>query len=75
MRSQHFVGKKVTLQPNAAQLTALNDFAKRNGRFWKQKLQALWLSGNYRSIADSHLLHQIRNQFGPEFLISYRVPR
>jgi hypothetical protein len=54
------------------QRTALKLFSEKNGNGWKEKLNIAWTSGSYKGIdrSQSALLQQVRNQFGPEWLIS-----
>lgn len=49
---------------------AVAKFRDANGRGWKEKLNACWMSGNYRGINFSQvaLLQQVRNEFGPAWL-------
>lgn len=47
------------------QRQALQDFADKNGAQWKSKLVHLWNTGR-----DVGLLRQIRNQFGPQWLLT-----
>lgn len=58
------------------QLDALITFAKRNGRKWKSELNYCWMTGNYHAIDRniSGYLHQVRNQFGPSWLVNFRLP-
>ena len=59
----------------ADQLTALRLFAKANGRRWKAELNTLWRTGAYSySVlggADPCYLQQIRNRFGPTWLVKF----
>lgn len=54
--------------PNANQLAVLKDYATKHGSRWKDKLLSDWTKGK----SESPLLQQIRNQFGPEWLASYK---
>lgn len=47
------------------QRQALQDFADKNGTQWKSKLIHLWNTGR-----DVGLLRQIRNQLGPQWLLT-----
>ena len=47
------------------QRQALQDFADKNGTQWKSELIHLWNAGR-----DVGLLRQIRNQFGPLWLLT-----
>lgn len=45
-----------------------------HGRTWKSKLRQMWMYGNYDDFGmDPHSrgLQQVRNQFGPTWLINY----
>lgn len=56
-----------TTSLSPAQLAAVEEFRLKNGRDWKSKLSALWTTDK-----DGPLLRQVRNQFGPEWLQSYK---
>lgn len=61
--------------PSQRQLAALHEFAAANGRIWKSNLNACWQNGNYQDFpgtGQSHLLQQIRNTFGPSWLVRYK---
>lgn len=66
-------------RPTPEQHAALAAFAAKYGRCWKQYLMAAWLSYSYRGThmggQDSGTLREIRNQFGPSWLVSYRPPK
>lgn len=51
-----------------AQLDALQEWARVEGRSWKIKLAYAWADGNYHGSKHSGMLQQIRNQFGPTWL-------
>lgn len=57
----------------------LDAFARRNGRFWKQRLQHCWEQGDYHrfgmSIDQAAALQRIRNDPGrtPSLLKNYRA--
>jgi hypothetical protein len=57
------------------QLAALISFAKDNGRNWKTELRHSWMTCNYTGRDDGHLLQQIRNRFGPTWLVNFRLPK
>jgi len=59
-------------QPSPQQLAALKTFASRHGRQWKRALNNAWLDGSDAREPDGHLLRQIRNHFGPQWLKRYR---
>jgi hypothetical protein len=53
---------------------ALRDFAAKYGRNWKSKLNYKWMSGHdYREEGGCYL-RQVRNQFGPSWLVRYKLP-
>ena len=56
------------------QLAALQTFARENGRNWKSALRHSWETGDYCTNADSASLQQIRNTFGPSWLVRFRLP-
>jgi hypothetical protein len=65
--------------PTQEQLAALTRFATKYGRTWKSKLGDVWMDGNYHgtmfSGSDAYHLQQIRNQFGPSWLVNFRLPK
>ena len=56
--------------PSPEQLQALIAYAAANGRGWKTKLQADWAK-----CRGSAALIQLRNQCGPKWLTSFRLPK
>lgn len=63
---------------NKDQEDALITFAKANGRSWKSKLWQAWFNGNYDKFPGTenrHLLQQIRNNAGPDFLAEYKLQK
>lgn len=58
------------------QLAALQDFARRYGRDWKNYLRAAWAGETWRGIrpSDTGPLRDVRNTFGPSWLTSFRLP-
>jgi hypothetical protein len=62
-------------QPNALQLAALESYAKAHGRTWKRQLWHAWASGRYWDGDASGALQTIRNQFGPSWLVRFRLPK
>ena len=54
---------------------AIEAFAKIHGRNWKRVLRESWMNGNYPYGSDCASLGQIRNYFGPSWLVSYRAPK
>lgn len=61
--------------PTMSQIEALKQFAVANGRRWKSELNDLWMTGAYdRAVlggADSAYLQQVRNEFGPSWLVRH----
>jgi hypothetical protein len=61
--------------PLPEQLAALRAFAARNGRTWKRKLLDAWMTGRVDLEGpDAGHLRRIRNDFGPTWLASFRLP-
>lgn len=59
------------------QLAAIQTWATSHGRTWKAALRHAWETGDYvhtEGFANSAALQQIRNTFGPSWLISFRLP-
>ena len=54
------------------QYAALRRYADRHGAKWKERLINAWWEGTDLSGDDGHLLRQIRNQFGPNWLKRFR---
>lgn len=63
------------IQPSAEQLNALCIFAASRGRTWKSKLNDCWMTGSYGFADDSMNLQQVRNSFGPSWLVKFRLPQ
>lgn len=61
-------------QLSAEQLNALRCFAAQYGRRWKSELRDCWMTGNYPSDCDSAALQNVRNAFGPSWLVRFRLP-
>lgn len=57
-------------RPTPAQLRALAQYALDNGRYWKAKLREDWEYARTRGE-----LQQLRNQFGPSWLVRFRFSR
>ena len=55
------------------QSEALVSWAHLYGRTWKQALRFAWMDGNYHGFTKSNYLQQIRNSFGPSWLVRVRV--
>jgi hypothetical protein len=61
-------------QPTAEQIKAIITWADRMGRFWRRELHSAWMDGNYQGNRDiSSGLQQVRNQFGPEWLVKFNL--
>lgn len=60
-------------QLTAEQQQALRAFAKKHGRYWKQELRWCWETGRYEDSDDSASLQQVRNGFGPSWLVRFRL--
>lgn len=61
--------------PSPEQIEALTQFAAIHGRNWKSVLRDAWMDGDYQGFENSHLLQQVRNTFGPSFLIGFRLDK
>jgi hypothetical protein len=61
------------MQLTAQQLAAVRQVAKYYGRTWKQSLREAWMTGQYGSYMDAPVLQQIRNSFGPSWLVRFRL--
>ncbi len=55
------------------QLTALRAYAASHGRTWKSQLNHMWMTGQYDADDNSSALQQIRNTFGPSWLVRFRL--
>lgn len=55
-------------QPTPEMLAALQAFADRNGRYWKDKLSTLWANGRDYYEPEGNELHSVRNELGPTWL-------
>lgn len=72
---------KNTEFPSTEQIAALKGFAAINGRTWKSKLRQAWYDGNYgdhgiEQYGDmAALLQQVRNTFGPSWLIRFVIAK
>lgn len=61
------------LQPTSEQLEALQEFAAKYGRYWKDELRTQWLHGTDAHEPKGHLLRQVRNQLGPKWLTTCKL--
>jgi hypothetical protein len=59
--------------PTQDQLDALNAYAAKNGRGWKDRLITSWMQGRCGEYGP--VLHGIRNQFGPVWLSKFKPSR
>lgn len=62
-------------EPNEEQLEAIKAFAKKYGRCWKQDLNNAWMNGKDAQEPNGHLLRQVRNNFGPPWLINFKLEK
>lgn len=61
--------------PNLEQINALLEYARANGRTWKVQLLEDWQTGrDVSGYSYGHLLRQVRNSFGPMWLIKFKSP-
>ena len=61
---------KLSYHPTPEQLAALVAYARENGRTWKSRLNHDWSTGQ-----STGALQQVRNSFGPSWLIRFRLPK
>lgn len=59
--------------PRTEQLIALAAFATANGRTWKSALRHCWETGDYNGFEASNFLQQLRNEFGPTWLVNHKL--
>jgi hypothetical protein len=59
--------------PNTDQMMALSEWARIHGRLWKTALRHAWMTGDYDGFDAANFLQQVRNEFGPSWLISFRL--
>ena len=57
--------------PTPEQIEVLRAYRDRHGRRWKSRLLAEWLSSTGDEGPE---LRQVRNTFGPSWLLNYRLP-
>lgn len=65
----------ITATLRADQFNAIKAWAKLHGRNWKAPLRDAWMEGDYQGFHDSHLLQQVRNTFGPSWLVRFVLPK
>lgn len=59
---------------NSEQSQAIQSFAISNGRNWKSALRQCWMTGIYPADCNAPALQQIRNTFGPSWLVKFKLP-
>ena len=67
-----------TNKPTPEQMQAIFTFANANGRDWKSDLRHCWEAGCYSSYNGTKrcdLLQQIRNSFGPSWLVNFSLKK
>lgn len=52
-------------EPTAEMIEALQAFANRNGRDWKEMLSVLWMNGRDYYEPEGTEIHSVRNELGP----------
>lgn len=57
---------------SSEQAQALAEWAAIYGRTWKQALRHAWETGDYEGFEQLNYLQQIRNTFGPSWLVRFR---
>lgn len=67
------MARKTQQEPTPGQLDALRQYAKENGRCWKARLLDDWLTGRDAKQENGGYLRQVRNQFGPRWLESFKL--
>ncbi|MGO4302185.1 hypothetical protein [Cupriavidus sp. RAF12] len=60
--------RELDILPTLEQERRLRQFAENGGHGWKDTLNSLWLNGRDASLQDGHLLRQVRNHLGPQWL-------
>lgn len=61
-------------QPTTEQLIAIRKYARIEGKRWKASLRQAWMTGDYGVHGDvSPLLQQVRNSFGPSWLVKFKL--
>lgn len=55
-------------EPTQEMLAALQSFADREGRYWKETLSTLWCNGRDYYEPEGQALHAVRNELGPSWL-------
>jgi hypothetical protein len=65
-------------KPTPEQIQALVTFAAVNGRTWKESLRHCWEAGcysHYNGTERCDLLQQVRNSFGPSWLVGFSLKK
>lgn len=62
-------------QLSPEQMDAVQRFAAQMGRTWKSELRDAWMTGNYPAGCMSNTLQQIRNAFGPSWLVRFSLKK
>jgi hypothetical protein len=57
---------------NHSQRARLIEFRDSSGPDWKQKLMSLWQTGGDERLIGGHYLRQVRNQWGPQWLLKLK---
>lgn len=61
------------MTPTPEQMQAVRTWAEQYGRRWKAALRDAWMTGNYDGFEDANHLQQLRNQFGPAWLVATKL--
>jgi len=59
----------------AEQMRAVQYFAKQHGRNWKSALSDAWMRAGIGVVAYTPALQQVRNNFGPAWLVKFKLPK
>jgi hypothetical protein len=57
--------------PSLEQMIAVIKYKERIGREWKRCLLDAWACGEDEGERDDYLLRQVRNQFGPAWILAF----
>lgn len=57
-----------TPEPTPEQVYAIDAFKAKYGQYWKDELASKWWSGTDCDEPNGHLLRQVRNTLGPQWL-------
>jgi hypothetical protein len=61
--------------PTPEQLKALHDYAKWAGRTWKDQLNRDWMRAGSDWPGEYGYLQQVRNTFGPSWLLKFKLDK